>query len=254
MPTHPPAPLRTTSGEAWAGQARMPPVGDPPLFPTPPNALRNPSAGARLGLLVLASGLLLPFTGCAAHRYEQNRIGAVQRGVASWYGGDFHGRRTASGKIYDMHDMTAAHRELPLGTLVEVRNLENGRSIRVEVTDRGPFSKGRILDVSYAAAKELGMIQKGTARVEVQILDLGAGPSGPRTATRFAVQVGAFKNLDNAKNLHRQLRELRPDVELVEDGRWHKVRIGLFSSLGSAEAARDELARLGYSAAVVFLN
>lgn len=203
-------------------------------------------------LLILVS--FLPSTGCSAHRYEQNRIGAVQRGVASWYGGEFHGRRTASGKIYDMHDMTAAHRELPLGTLLEVRNLENGKAIRVEVTDRGPFAKGRLLDVSYAAAKELGMIQKGTARVELQILSLGGGPSGPNTATRFSVQVGAFKNPDNALKLQQELKALRPDVELIQDGRWHKVRIGLFNSLSRAEEVKDELAKLGYSSAVVYLN
>jgi len=207
-----------------------------------------------LSLAALALGLALFQIGCSAHRFEQNRPGAVQRGVASWYGGDFHGRRTASGRVYNMHDMTAAHRELPLGSQVEVRNLENGKSVRAEITDRGPFAKGRIIDMSYAAAKELGMIGPGTAKVEVQILKLGRGPSGPNTSTRFTLQVGAFHNEDNAINLQRELTAMRSDVELIHDGPWHRVRVGLFRSLSDAEATRSELIGLGYHAVVVALN
>jgi rare lipoprotein A len=205
-------------------------------------------------LAALALWLLLFAAGCSAHRFERNRPGAVQRGVASWYGADFHGRRTASGSIYDMHDMTAAHRELPLGSQVEVRNLENGRSVRVEITDRGPFKKGRIVDMSYAAAKDLGMLQKGTAKVELQILELGRGPSGPKTATRFTVQVGAFRDPRNAESLQQELAARRSDVELKSDGKWHRVRVGLFRSLDDAEALRGELLGLGYHAVVVYLN
>lgn len=208
----------------------------------------------RRTLPLAAACLALVSSGCSAHRFEQNRPGAVQRGVASWYGGDFHGRRTASGKVYDMHDMTAAHRELPLGSQVEVRNLENGKAVRVEITDRGPFKKGRIVDVSYAAAKELGMLKNGTAKVELQILELGRGPSGPNTATRFTLQVGAFHDPNNAVRLQEELAATRQDVELVHDGKWHRVRIGLYRSLDDAEAARNELLGLGYHAVVVYLN
>ena len=218
-----------------------------------PSPQRAPPLG-RLGMAAIAASLVLSSTGCSAHRFEQNRPGAVQRGVASWYGADFHGRRTASGSVYDMHDMTAAHRELPLGSQVEVRNLENGKSVRVEITDRGPFKKGRIVDMSYAAAQELGMLQKGTAKVELQILELGRGPSGPNTSTRFTVQVGAFRDPNNASSLQRELAAQRADVQMVNDGKWHRVRIGLFRSLDDAEAVRAELLGLGYSAVVVYLN
>ncbi|HUP42848.1 MAG TPA: septal ring lytic transglycosylase RlpA family protein, partial [Thermoanaerobaculia bacterium] len=88
----------------------------------------------------------------------------IESGRASWYGPKFHGRRTANGERYDMHHLTAAHPTLPFGTLLEVRNLDNGRVCLVRVNDRGPFAKGRILDVSFAAAKELGMVGPGTAR------------------------------------------------------------------------------------------
>lgn len=212
------------------------------------------SLARSLSLAAMTTCLAISATGCSAHRFEQNRPGAVQRGVASWYGADFHGRRTASGSVYDMHDMTAAHRELPLGSQVEVRNLENGKSVRVEITDRGPFKKGRIVDMSFAAAKDLGMLQKGTARVELQILELGRGPSGPNTSTRFTVQVGAFRDPANAANLQQELAARRDDVQRVDDGKWHRVRVGLFRSLGDAEAVRGELLGLGYHAVVVYLN
>lgn len=224
----------------------------------PLRSLRPPAPGTpflgTFGWSALATWILVSAAGCSAHRFEQNRPGAVQRGVASWYGADFHGRRTASGSIYDMHEMTAAHRELPLGSQVEVRNLENGRSVRVEITDRGPFKKGRIVDMSYAAAKELGMLRSGTVKVELQILELGRGPSGPNTATRFTVQVGAFRDPANAVYLQQELAARRGDVQTVDDGKWHRVRIGLFASLDDAEAVRGELLRMGYHAVVVYLN
>lgn len=92
------------------------------------------------------------------------------KGVASWYGPEFYGRRTASGEIYTGNDFTAAHKSLPLNTYVRVINLENGKSIIVRINDRGPFVKGRIIDLSYAAAKEIGMIEKGTTPVRLRII------------------------------------------------------------------------------------
>ncbi len=102
---------------------------------------------------------------------KQSSRGHVERGIASWYGPKFHGRKTSSGEPYDMHQMTAAHKTLPLPTYALVKNLENGRSAIVKVNDRGPFVGDRIIDLSYAAAKKLGVDQKGTARVEVVSID-----------------------------------------------------------------------------------
>lgn len=95
----------------------------------------------------------------------------TQRGSASWYGAEFDGKKTASGERYDMDDMTAAHRKLPLGTKVEVTNLDNGKSVEVEVNDRGPYAKGRIIDLSKAAAKKLGMTKDGTAPVKIEVTE-----------------------------------------------------------------------------------
>lgn len=111
--------------------------------------------------------LVLPATGCAARRPPEGA--GPWEGDASWYGTDFHGRRAADGERYNMYDLTAAHRSLPLGTEVEVTNLENGKSVSVVITDRGPFVEGRIIDVSFAAAQVLGMLDQGVARVRIEV-------------------------------------------------------------------------------------
>jgi rare lipoprotein A len=110
--------------------------------------------------------------------------GAIQEGVASWYGPGFHGKATTSGEVYDQHDMTAAHQSLPLGTRVMVTNLQNGRSVEVRINDRGPFAKSRVIDLSYAAASTLDMIAGGTAPVRIEV-------RRPRRGLRAAVVHGA---------------------------------------------------------------
>ena len=91
-------------------------------------------------------------------------------GTASWYGKEFHGRRTTSGEIFDMYKLTAAHNELPLGTRVRVTNLKNHRSVVVKINDRGPFVPGRVIDLSYAAAKKIGMVKDGLTKVKIEIV------------------------------------------------------------------------------------
>ncbi|MEJ2284633.1 MAG: septal ring lytic transglycosylase RlpA family protein, partial [Desulfobacterales bacterium] len=134
--------------------------------------------------------------------------GFRQRGIASWYGKDFHGKKTSNGDIYNMYAMTAAHKTLPLGTFVRVRNLENNHEVEVRVNDRGPFVRGRIIDLSYAAAKDIGIVGPGTARVEVVALgtpvstDAGSSTSyvqGDYYSGNFTYQVGAFVNRENAE-------------------------------------------------------
>ena len=105
------------------------------------------------------------------YRVRETSEGYREQGTASWYGADFHGRKTSSGPLYDMYELTAAHKSLPLPAYVRVTNLENGRSTVVKVTDRGPFVSGRIIDLSYAAALRLDMLERGTALVEVAALE-----------------------------------------------------------------------------------
>lgn len=126
---------------------------------------------------------------------------APESGLASWYGHPYHGRASASGEIYDMEQMTAAHRTLPFGTVVHVENLENGMTTDVRINDRGPFINGRVIDLSHAAARTIKMLGPGTARVRLTIVQ---APAHPEPAL-FAVQVGAFANRDNADRMQNRM-------------------------------------------------
>lgn len=200
-----------------------------------------------------AAGLALAFAvalgGCAKKRRVALAAppvaGAVEAGVASWYGRPYHGRPSASGEIYDMDQLTAAHRTLPFGTLVRVRSLDNERSVQVRINDRGPFVEGRIIDLSRAAARDLRMIGPGTARVRLEVLSLPARiPEGC-----FAVQVGAFQQRANAQRRQRLMeREYgRAELELRDgDPPLWRVLVGRESTQEAAEAlARRLRARFG---------
>jgi rare lipoprotein A len=122
--------------------------------------------------IAIAAVAALHSTGCAKHVSVAHAvpIGHIETGIASWYGEPYHGRKTASGEIYDMNQRTAAHRTLPFGTWVEVTNLTNAKRVPVRITDRGPFVDGRIIDLSRAAATEIDMIGPGTARVRLKVI------------------------------------------------------------------------------------
>jgi rare lipoprotein A len=136
-----------------------------------------------------------PYT-VLGQRYEplQSHAGFVQTGIASWYGADFHGKKTSNGETYDMHAMTAAHKTLPLGVYVKVRNRDNGREAVVRVNDRGPFVKGRVIDLSYSAAKVLGVDVAGTAPVRIEAL----GYRGSGTEAAGVPAKGISKTLHGA--------------------------------------------------------
>ena len=186
--------------------------------------------------------------------------GFIQRGIASWYGPKFHGRRTSSGETYDMHKMTAAHKTLPLPTYVSVRNLGTGRTIVVRVNDRGPFHGGRILDLSYAAATKLGIARQGTGLVEVRSLEPGISPrradalrqAWPEWSrpTRLFVQAGSFRAAANATNLRTRLAAVsRFPVRVrraISNGRvMYRVWLGPVSSVEEAEQVSHVLGVLG---------
>ncbi len=198
---------------------------------------------------------LVLLMGCSSQRrYENPQPGFVERGIASWYGEKFHGRPTASGEIYDMHAMTAAHKELPLGTVVDVKNLDNGRSVRVRINDRGPFVRGRIIDLSYGAAREVDMVNAGLAKVEVRVAKVGDGRPGMSQVAGWAVQAGAFRDRDNALDLHRQLSEDYPESALKTISGLHRVWVGEFTDRKKAETRRRELIRRGLEATLFELR
>lgn len=206
---------------------------------TPTRSIASAPLPLVLGLLLLA--------GCASsgNQASRGRPSTLERGMASWYGPGFHGRMTASGERYDMHAATAAHRTLPFGTLLEVRNLDNGLTTQVRVNDRGPFKKDRIVDLSLTAARAIGMVGPGTARVELRTLSLGGGDR------RYVVQVGAFQEQALADALAARLRPDFPEVALRSDEVWHRVQLGAFTDPDEAAALARKLSRQGYAALVI---
>src|SRR5579872_2605253 len=152
------------------------------------------------GFVLVALGAMF-IAGCGHHAARVNvpiapaRIGSTETGVASWYGAPYDGRHAASGEVYDMRQLTAAHRNLPFQTWVEVTNLSNGKQVDVRINDRGPFAKGRILDLSQAAARDIDMLRAGTAQVRLKVISppqLQAAPVPASPATGYTVQAGVF--------------------------------------------------------------
>ncbi len=200
---------------------------------------------------------------------------AGEEGMASWYGNEFHGRRTASGEVFDQEAMTAAHRTLPFGTLVRVTNRDNGAVVILRINDRGPFTRGRILDCSRAGARELGFLLAGTTRVRLETLGRmpseddratpkerrrveralekanhrgdGAFPPGllvrvDEEAGPFEVQVGAFRDPANARRLAERLGAAGHGVRLVDTpGGFTRVRVGPYATRREAELAFGKL-------------
>jgi len=204
-----------------------------------------------LALLVILVVLLACLTGCASHKQARANVppapsespgspagivpgrseaedetlasfpaGAkpifVESGLASWYGAPYHKRRESNGEVYDMHAMTAAHRTLPLSSIVRVTNVKTGSTTVVRITDRGPFVPGRILDLSYAAAKKLDVWQAGVAEVKMEVMQ---APAPLRTGGRWAVQIGSFGGREKAEELANHLSH-----------RYHTAKVSTFPS------------------------
>ncbi|WP_286831392.1 MULTISPECIES: septal ring lytic transglycosylase RlpA family protein [Kordiimonas] len=186
-------------------------------------------------------------------------------GYASWYGRDFHGKKTANGEIYNMNALTAAHKTLPLPTYVKVTNLENGRTILLRVNDRGPFVKGRIIDISRRGAQLLGFDKQGVTKVRVQAVDEhGRVPKLPRTQTARSappgdahyIQVGAYSQRENAEIQAGRLKGRGHDARIEQsasNGRmlW-RVRVGPFIEMLLAEEKLDRIVADGFYEARIF--
>ena len=241
---------------------------------SPPSRVARDSANAEHG-----SRGNPPFYEVFGNRYYvlESSAGFRERGIASWYGRDFHGKRTSGGEPYDMHDMTAAHKTLPIPTWVEVTNLENGKTVVVKVNDRGPFVDGRIIDLSYRAAENLDMIRHGTARVQVRALEEPSAAPPTTTAAapprrssfsiisaaeadtldsadlqeeRLFIQVGAFGDSDNAVGLVARLRKSGIANSFIVSstearGPLHRVRVGPLESAVEFDRVSRDLRALG---------
>ncbi len=199
----------------------------------------------------------------------------IEQGIASWYGRKFHGKRTASGEVYDMFAMTAAHPTAPLPSYMRVTNLENGRRAVVRVNDRGPFLHDRVIDLSYAAAAKLGFARKGSARVEIELL--AANPTAdavmpltpvdraPEMLPRadeggFSIQIGAFASAANADAFVNQVTRFVSDAlgvapKVYFGSGMHRVRVGPFATQdAAAQAAQLLRERVGLTGVVANKN
>lgn len=189
--------------------------------------------------------------------------GYREKGIASWYGTKFHGRRTSSGEIYDMYEMTAAHKTLPLPSYAEVTNLENGRKVIVKVNDRGPFHDNRLIDLSYSAATKLGIVAKGTGLVEVRVITPGklqktaitprAEPESVKSnsSALMFLQVGAFSSRSRAEQVKYRLQQDIKDNIAIEpfegvQGTLYRVRVGPLADVAYGDNLSGKLAGLGF--------
>lgn len=198
-----------------------------------------------------------PYRIAGKHYYPiASSKGYVEKGIASWYGSKFHGRKTSNGEIYDMYAMTAAHKTLPMNTWVKVENLNNGRQITVRINDRGPFVTGRIIDLTYTGAGLLGIVGPGTARVKVTALgEATAYSEKDHTPVNFrpvdywkgnfTVQVGAFQMRTNAERYRVKLSKSYPNAHIIpyvdDRGQFYRVRVGKFDNLYDAVMFSEKL-------------
>jgi len=225
-----------------------------------PCLARRPAALAAAALLCCGAVAAASAQGAAALPAAAPQPGATAQssfeGCASWYGGEFHGRQTSSGEIYDKEAFTAAHRSLPFGTMLLVTNLDNGASVVVRVTDRGPFVKGRIIDVSEGAARILGMLPTGTARVRCRVLppeeaaafgspapakaadatskagEAGAAGRAPLDSRRARIQVASYRDAKNAAETQKRLKMSGLEASVEDSGAYHRV---VFADLAASD-------------------
>jgi rare lipoprotein A len=225
-----------------------------PSQPAPPSARAEPAPQAPTARRPATGNP--PFYEVMGERYHvlDDSVGYAEQGIASWYGREFHGRPTSSGETYDMYALTAAHKTLPLPTTARVTNLATGKSIVVRINDRGPFKKGRIIDLSYGAARELGFLNAGTALVEVEALEDSAGSGAVTGDTgnvvrHMYVQVGAFGQPSNAEQLKRRLesqgvRNVVIRYDAGGQGAAYRVRIGPVADAAEYDAVVARVAKL----------
>jgi len=229
----PPSVQPEPSAPGTAGSAKRSADGEP--FPTPSSPAAAPKRTKTVGIPVPQ--------------------GYSEEGNASWYGAPFHGRRASNGEIYDMYKLTAAHRTLPFDTLVRVTNLNNGKSTTVRITDRGPFVENRVIDLSFAAAREIDSVGAGIAPVRLEILSAVADA----TSGFFTVQVGAFRDPANAERLRDRLNASYSPIFIQHydsaDGLYYRVLVGRVSGEDAARQFGEQLrSREGFTTFVVRLD
>lgn len=223
------------------------------------------SPSRRAAARALAAVALLCAAACASRKAsgpvpvshpipaEEATRGWNEEGLASWYGGNdgFEGKPTASGEIYDSGRLTAAHRDLPLGTVVDVRSLDNGRVVRVRINDRGPFVQGRIIDLSRAAAEQIAMIGPGVAKVRIVVVTEGVEVAPVSPSGLWAVQVGSFGERPRADRHADRVRAAGFRVYFEPYQGLTRVKVGPVDSRADAEDTLARLEQAGFEGIVV---
>jgi len=208
------------------------------------------SGRLRLSSILCVLGVILMATGCATVHKSMQYGRVVDYGVASWYGPDFHGKLTANGERYNQNGLTAAHRTLPFNTFVKVIDLDNGRTVIVRINDRGPYAKGRIIDLSKGAARKLHMIGPGTAHVKLVLVKgnvkaITKNKSYNSGHELFAIQVAAYSDKKSAEKKSHQLKHSWIQRTKIKGERIYRVYYGKFDSRAAAEDARRKLFKDG---------
>jgi len=204
------------SSKSTTSNSSFPYIGKKTYKKIPPEKIRNSKAMHR--------ATMRPYKIAGKWYYPTlAKVGDVQKGIASWYGPNFHAKKTSNGEVYNMYANTAAHKTLPMNTMVRVDNKENGKSVILRINDRGPFVSGRIIDLSNKAAHDIGMVKKGTAKVVVTVLGFHAKIAQTKaekeeTATvgKYFIQIGAFRRLEGAKITKRKFEmALEPGYNVI---------------------------------------
>jgi len=233
----------------WLGQEKLAEV-IPPEPPKPEQKVQiHNGKGKRGGPGQPNSRARYPLVG---------KQGYEERGIASWYGPSFHGRTTSSGEIFDMYKISAAHKLLPMHAKLSVTNLENGRSLVLTVNDRGPYVAGRILDLSYAAARNLDMVNQGLARVLIRTSEPVPGQRNNDIVGEFFIYIGSFESEADAKCLLEDMKSLQYKSSMIKtvraerDGEIHwRVEVGPYKSMSKANRAHSMVVKDYPSAFVV---
>lgn len=174
---------------------------------------------------------------------------AIENGISSWYGPNFHGKLTANGEIYDMNGITAAHRTLPFGTILLVENLDNGKTVQVRINDRGPYAKNRIIDLSKGAAERIEMIGPGTARVRLYLLegDLENSRVTNLKVPTYTVQLGSYKDIQQAEQQVQRIEGTRIETIETSDSTFYRVYFGTYTDPDEARQQMQRLNNMGHA-------
>lgn len=208
-------------------------------------------------LLLISFAFFLASCGTTS-RFEESSEGKikslskgdiVEKGVASWYGPNFHGKLTANGEEYDMHGLTAAHRTLPFNTILKVENLDNGKSVQVRINDRGPYAKNRIIDLSKKAAQKIDMLGPGTTKVKLILMDgnLNNSRTTNLKVPTYTVQLASFKDENQAYTHSQKIKGARVEKIRMENQTVYRVYYGIFIDKDKARDKKLELNRQGFN-------